>query len=66
MGHREVDLPTVALVGVVAVNTAEPELAVTFRDLRLSQPDGSQARPPRPRLPTPTVHGVGPWSPPTP
>jgi hypothetical protein len=41
VGHREVDLPTVALVGVVAVNTAEPELAVTFRDLRLSQPDGS-------------------------
>lgn len=41
VGHKAVDLPTVALVGVAAVNTAESELAVTFRHFRLSQPDGS-------------------------
>ena len=41
VGHKDADLPTVALVGVAAVNTAGSELAVTFRQFRLSQPDGS-------------------------
>lgn len=41
IGRMDVDLPPATLIGVAAINTAESELAVTFRHFRLSQPDGS-------------------------